>query len=442
MKQSRALIKTLRQNPKDAELISHKLLTRASFIDKALSAGIYSFLPLGWRVMQKIANIIRHEMNAIDGQEVFLPSLQPKELWRETKRWDTIDPPLFKLKDRHKKDLALGSTHEEVLTDIIRRSVKSYKDLPLYIYQIQNKFRNEMRATSGLLRVREFIMKDLYSFHNNKKDLDQYYNDVIKAYKKIFTQCGLKTKIVQASGGTIGGEITHEFQTICTTGEDKLLICLPRGSVSRAVDKAFGGVRPELQQGEQTGTKCNWAANLETQKTKLKTCPQCNGRLIEARGIENGHIFQLGTKYAKNMKAYYVDKNGKKKLIHMGCYGIGLGRLMATIVETHHDKKGIIWPSSIAPFDVHLIGIGNNELGNKNKTEKIYSDLINVGVDVLYDDREESPGIKFADADLIGIPLRIVVSKKTLEKDSAEVKKRVEEKVKLVKIKDLTKNLK
>lgn len=406
MKQSKSLIKTLRQAPKNAEAVSHKLLIQAGFIDKQLAAGIYSFLPLGWRVMQKIANIIREEMKNINGEEVFLPTLHPKEIWQETKRWDEIDPPLFKVKDRHKKLLALGPTHEEVLTDIVRRSVNSYKDLPLYIYQIQNKFRNEMRATGGLLRVREFIMKDLYSFHISKKDLQNYYEKVLKAYEKIFSRCGLKTKIVQASGGTIGGDITHEFQMICTTGEDKLLIC----------------------------TKCNWAVNLETQKKKLKTCPNCNALLKLARGIENGHIFQLGTKYAKSMKVYYTDKQGEKQLIHMGCYGIGLGRLMATIVEASHDKQGIIWPNNVAPFSAHLIGLEN--------ADKIYQDLIKQGIDVLYDDRDESPGVKFTDADLIGIPIRIVVSEKTLAQDSVEIKKRNSKKIELVKIKELTKILK
>jgi len=402
MKQSKALIKTLKQAPKQAEAISHKFLIRAGFIDTAVAAGIYSYLPLGWRVMQKIADLIRSEMNALSGQEVFLPCLQPKNLWQETKRWDTMDPPLFKLKDRHKKYLALGSTHEEVLTDIVRRFVESYKDLPLYIYQIQNKFRNEMRAVGGLLRVREFIMKDLYSFHAEKSDLEKYYDKVLKAYEKIFAQCGLKTKIVQASGGTIGGSITHEFQMICTTGEDRLLICI----------------------------KCNFAVNQEI--SQAKTCPNCNSLLEQARGIENGHIFQLGTKYAKAMKAHYTDKNGKKQLIQMGCYGIGLGRLMATIVETHHDSKGIIWPKNIAPFDIHLIALVN--------ADKIYQEL-SEKFEVLYDDRDESPGIKFNDADLIGIPLRIVVSEKTLAKNSVEIKKRREDKVELVKIKNLLNSL-
>ena len=405
MKQSKSLIKTLRQAPKSAQAVSHKFLIKAGFIDKQLLAGIYSFLPLGWRVMQKIANIIRDEMNNIGGQEVFLPTLQSKKLWKETKRWDEIDPPLFKVKDRHNKTLALGSTHEEVLTDIVRRSINSYKDFPLYIYQIQNKFRNEMRATGGLLRVREFLMKDLYSFHTSSADLKKYYEKVLKSYEKIFDLCGLKTKIVQAAGGTIGGDITHEFQMICATGEDKLLIC----------------------------TKCNWAVNLETQKQKLKTCPNCNALVELAKGIENGHIFQLGTKYSKSMKAYYTDAQGKKQLIHMGCYGIGLGRLMATIVEAHHDKSGILWPKQVSPFDIHLISLVN--------AEEIYKDLIKNNINVLYDDRDETAGVKFQDADLIGIPIRIVVSEKTLKQDSVEIKNRNSKKIELIKIKDLIKKL-
>ena len=367
MRQSQLFIRTKKQPPKDAKVISHKLLVRGDFIDQ-LTAGVYSFLPLGWRVHRKIEQIIREEMNVIGGQEVFFPVLAPKKIWEETDRWKTMDPPLFKLKDRHKKDLALGPTHEEVITDLVRRRIKSYKDLPFYLYQIQDKFRNEMRSSGGLLRVREFVMKDLYSFHTSENDLEQYYKKVKKAYIKIFQRCGLKVVPIKAESGSIGGNLSHEF--------------------------------------------------------------------ISINKIESGHTFNLGTKYSEAMDAHFIDKDGKKKPIVMGCYGIGLGRLMAAIVEVYHDEKGIIWPSSVAPFQIHLI-----ELKAKQEAEKIYNTLQKKQIEVLYDDRKESAGVKFADADLIGIPLRIVVSEKTLKKESVEIKKRSEKKVKLVKIKDILKNV-
>ena len=382
MKYSQLLGKTLKNTPKEAETISHKLLWQAGFIDEALAAGIYSILPLGWRVMTKIMNIIREEMNAINGQELYLPTLQPKNIWEESGRWDKMDPPLFKLKDRHERELGLGSTHEEVITDIVRKRVSSYKDLPLLLYQIQNKFRNEMRASGGLMRVREFLMKDMYSFHVSQEDMEKYYYQIIEAYKKIFTRCGLIVKVLEASGGTIGGKVTHEFNTLCESGEDKLLYC----------------------------KNCDWAANLEVWNSANKKCPQCGGELIEGRGIENSHVFQLGTKYSDSMKAFFTDKNGEQKPMIMGCYGIGIGRLMTTIVEVSHDEKGIIWPVSVAPYQIHLITF-------KKDGEEIYKRLNNIGDEVLFDDREEiSMGEKLGTADLIGCPIRLVVSERNGEK--------------------------
>ena len=369
MRQSQLFYKTKKQVSRDAETISHKLLLRGDFIEQE-TAGVYSFLPLGWRVHRKIEQIIRQEMDAIGGQEVFLSTLQPKTLWQETGRWEHMDPPLFKFKDRHKKDLTLGPTHEEVITDLARKRVKSYKDLPFYLYQIQNKFRNEMRPTGGLLRTREFVMKDLYSFHASEQDLKNYYEKVKKAYIRIFQRCGLKVVPVKAGSGTIGGNLSHEF--------------------------------------------------------------------ISINKIESGHTFNLGIKYSKAMGAYFIDKDGKKKPIIMGCYGIGIGRLMAAIIEAYHDKNGIIWPKEVAPFDIHLIVVENNKK-IRDGAEKIYKDLQKKGVDVLYDDREETAGIKFVEADLIGIPLRIVVSEKTLKSQSAELKWRSDKKVKLVKKRDLFK---
>jgi len=408
MLQSQLFYKTSKKTPKEAEIISHKLLLRGDFICQ-LASGIYNFLPLGFRVHKKIEEIIRQEMNSIGAQEVFLPTLQPKELWQKTNRWAHMDPPLFKIKDRHGKVFALGPTHEEVITDLTKSRIQSYKDLPLYLYQIQNKFRNEMRFTGGLLRTREFIMKDLYSFHRDEKDLDNYFNKVLKAYDNIFERCGLDTIKSEASGGVFTKEKTYEFQVLSDKGEDKVIFC----------------------------PKCKWAVNLGTQSQNLQKCPECNGKLTKVNTIEAGHTFRLGTKYSKAFNLCYLDEKGKRQLVVMGCYGIGLGRLMATVVEVHNDKKGIIWPKEIAPFQFHLIQIGNTEKV-KDAAEKLYQGWQKTNIEVLYDDRDDkSAGEKFAEADLIGIPYRIVVSERTLEKDSVEVKKRDEEKTELVKITNL-----
>ncbi len=412
MLQSQLFYKTSKTAPKEAEVTSHKLLLRAGFISQ-LASGIYSFLPLGLRVHKKIEEIIRQEMNSIGGQEVFLPTLQPKEIWQKTNRWDHMDPPLFRLKDRHNKLFVLGSTHEEVITDLVKSRVQSYKDLPISLYQIQNKFRNEMRFTGGLLRTREFIMKDLYSFHRSKEDLNNYYDEVVKAYDKIFTRCNLDVIKSEASGGVFTKEKTYEFQVLTEVGEDKLIVC----------------------------PKCKWATNLEVQDKTSQKCPNCNKELIKVNTIEVGHTFRLGTKYSKAFDLYFLDEKGKKQLVVMGCYGIGLGRLMATIIEIHNDKKGIIWPKEVAPFQVHLIKIENTENVRKI-AEELYQDLQKAQLEVLYDDRnDKSPGEKFADADLIGIPYRVVVSDKTLKKDSAEVKIRDEEETELIKITNLSKFL-
>lgn len=404
--------KALREAPQDVEAVSHKLLVRGQFIDK-LAAGIYTFLPLGDRVHKKIENIIREEMNAIGGQEMTMPTLQPKEIWQKTDRWETIDPPLFKFKDRHEKELTIAPTHEEVITQLVAERVQSYKDLPIYLYQIQTKFRNEMRSTGGLLRVREFSMKDLYSFHTDEEDLRNYYEEVRKAYIKIFNRCDVEVKVVEALSGSIGGEVCHEFMLLCPTGENTVLYC----------------------------QKCDWAANTEKVKEAEK-CPECGGQVIKEKAIESGHIFNLGTKYSQALGAVFVDKNGQKKPIVMGCYGIGVGRLMASIVEFYHDEKGILWPKEVAPYNVYLIGIMNNDTIIKRKAEEIYEILQKVGVEILYDDREEvSAGEKFADADLIGCPVRIVVSEKTLKEEAVEMKLRTKEKSELVKLDNLQNQL-
>ena len=412
MLQSKLFYKARKEAPKEAFAISHKLLLRAGFISP-LSSGIYSLLPLGWRVMTKLESIIRQEMNAIGGQEVFLPALHPREIWQKTGRWEEMDD-LYKLKDDSGRYFALGPTHEEVITPLVKKFVQTYRDLPLYLYQIQNKFRQETRAKSGLLRGREFIMKDLYSFHQTEEDLDKYYEEVKKAYWRIFKRVGLagKTYLTFASGGSFS-RYSHEFQTLTGAGEDLIYIC----------------------------QNCNQAINKEI-KAKTPKCPNCgNSKFKNFKAIEVGNIFKLKTKFSKAFDLYYVGKNGQKKLVIMGCYGIGIGRLMAAIVEINNDERGIVWPKETAPFLFHLIRIGNRkEIVEKGNL--IYHNL-KEKENLLYDEREDkSAGEKFAESDLLGIPFRIVLSEKTLKSNSVEIKGRQEKKSHYLKIKDLKNFLK
>lgn len=400
MRQSQLFGKTLRSAPAEATAISHQYLVRGGFIDQLMS-GVYTFLPLGWRVHRKIESIVREEMNAAGGQEILMPALSPKNLWVETDRWITIDPPLFKFKDRHEKEIALGPTHEEVITDLVRRRVQSYKDLPLSLYQIQDKFRNELRSTGGLLRVREFIMKDLYSFHESEKDLQEFFKEMIKAYERIFKRLGIEPIITKASGGSIGGSETYEFQVPIKVGEDTVYYSKEIGS---AFNKELISEIPEKDRG------------------KYEQIP----------AVEAGQVFSLGTKYSKTMGAKFVDKKGKEKDIVMGCYGIGLGRLLATVVEAFHDEHGIIWPEEISPYSIHLLALGGAKV--VKDSEELYQKLLKEGREVLFDDREESAGVKLSDADLIGIRQRWVISEKTLKEDSVEIKRRDSAKTQLVKI--------
>jgi len=404
MRQSQLFTKTLKEAPKDEKSINAQLLIRAGFIDK-LTAGVYSFLPLGLRVLKKVENIIREEMENISGQELLLPALHPKEIWQKTNRWQY--PEMFKLKNRSGKDFSLGWTHEEVITSLMKKFIRSYKDLPVFVFQIQDKFRDELRSKSGLLRVIEFIMKDLYSFHYDEKDLDIYYEKAKKAYFKIFKRCGLEkyTFLTLASGGAFS-KYSHEFQTITSYGEDEIYLC----------------------------PKCKIAINKEIIKEEKYQCTKCKSKKLEIKkSIEVGNIFKLGDKFSKAFNFYFKDKDGKEKLVQMGCYGIGLGRLMGAVVEVFHDEKGILWPNELSPFHVHLICLGNDQK-LKRETEKIYQILRKEKIEVLYDDRDRAPGEKFADADLIGIPFRIVISEKTLKSNSLEVKERKKKETQLVKI--------
>ncbi len=389
--QSKILGKARREAPTDADSVSHKLLARAGFIDQ-LGAGLFSLLPLGYLANERLVTIIREEMHAVDGLEVHLPALQPAALWAETGRLTTIDPPLFRVKDRHDKELVLGSTHEEVITDLARKHIESYKDLPLAVFQIHTKFRNEVRATGGLLRVRDFQMKDLYSFHAQEKDLQAYYEKVKEAYKRIFARCDLTAHVVKADSGTIGGAVSHEFSVEAEAGEDKVAVCL----------------------------NCDFAANVEVFAETEKVCPECGGTIEIRACIENGHIFQLGTKYSAAMNALFTAEDGQKNPILMGCYGIGVGRLLATVVETHHDEKGMIWPEEVAPAAVHVLALQPSVVAAARE----FAQQAATGVDVLFDDRDITPGQKFAEADLIGIPWRVVISEKTQDKGVIEITER------------------
>jgi prolyl-tRNA synthetase len=413
MRQSELFTKTKREAPKDEEVMNARLLIRAGFIDK-LMAGVYTFLPLGWRVFKKIENIIRKEMEALGGQEILMPSLQPKTNWEQTGRWEAYDS-LFKFASFYSKiDYALGPTHEEVVSPLLGKFVFSYKDLPKYVFQIQNKFRDEKRAKSGLLRGREFFMKDLYSFHRDENDLDKYYEKVGKSYEKIFKAVGLGdlTYLTFASGGTFS-KYSHEFQTLTPAGEDIIYIC----------------------------EKCKIAVNKEI-INEQNVCPQCgNKNLKEEKAIEAGNIFKLKTKYSAPFNLKYKNEKGELRDVVMGCYGIGLNRLMGTVVEIYHDEKGIVWPESVAPFKAHLLGLTVKNSKLKAFAGKVYNSLQKNGVEVLYDDREDaSAGEKFGDADLIGIPYRAVISEKTGNK--IEVKKRDGNKIKLATEKEFLKLLK
>jgi len=409
MKQSQLFTKTLKEAPKDEKSINAKLLIRGGFVDK-LMAGVFSYLPLGLLVLKKIENIIREEMKEIGGQEIWLPALHPKENWQKTNRWKYVE--MFKLKNRTGKEFSLGWTHEEIITPLVKKFIKSYKDLPVYVYQFQDKFRDELRARSGLLRGVEFPMKDLYSFHKDEGDLDKYYQKTIKAYFRIFKRCGLEkqTFLTLASGGVFS-KYSHEFQTVTSYGEDEIYLCL----------------------------KCKIAVNKEIIKEEKHQCPKCKNKKLEVKKtIEVGNVFKLKDRFSKSFNLQFKDKQGKERILVMGCYGIGVSRLMGAIVEVYNDTNGIIWPKTVSPFDIHLIQLGNTK-GVKKATEKLYSDLQRKEIAILYDDRDKSPGEKFSDADLIGIPIRIVVSKRTLIKNSVEMKKRGEKEVKLINLEQVKK---
>ncbi|MBA7631114.1 Proline--tRNA ligase [subsurface metagenome] len=516
-----------------------------------VAAGVYSYLPLAWRVLKKIGNIIRDEMDKAGGQELMLPVLQPIELWQETGRDLAFGKSLFTLIDRKERQLALGPTHEEVITEMASHYIKSYRDLPLLLYQIQTKFRDEPRPRAGLLRVREFSMKDLYSFDSDEEGLSQSYNKMLQAYQNINDRCGLLSILVEADSGAIGGKDSHEFIIVTETGEDEIVHCpdcgysanmekaqsikekladekplpleevatpgvgtieelsnflnIPQSRTLKAVFYAVDGkliivvIRGDIEVNEVklknilrcielrlaredeleeagliagsaspvgiTGIEviadesitsgANYVAGGNKPDTHIKNvnyprdfkadiiadlalaeagegCPKCGGKLSSSRGIEVGHIFKLGTFISEKLGAFFTDADGVSKPVVMGCYGIGLGRLLAAAIEQNHDDKGIIWPMSIAPYHIYLCSLYMENSEVAAAAENLYAELESQGLEVLFDDRQESPGVKFNDADLLGIPIRVTISPRTLEKNSAEIKKRSEKKSQLV----------
>lgn len=408
MLQSRFFTKTQKTFPAGEEAVNAKYLIKAGYIQK-MSAGVYSYLPLGLRVLDKINDIIREEMNAIGADELLMPALVAKEYWEKSGRWHT--PVAYEFKSPFGEEFALGWTHEEVVSAIAAHFINSYKDLPSAVYQIQTKFRAEPRAKSGILRGREFMMKDLYSFHADKASLDEYYQKVIRAYQKILKRFTLKAKLTEAAGGAFTSEYTHEFQVLTPVGEDIVIYC----------------------------GNCDYAQNKEIAVLqKGMACSHCNtGEIQESAGVEVANVFKLGTRYSEAFDLRYTQPDGGKELVVMGSYGIGPTRLVGTLVEIKHDERGIIWPESVAPYQIHLIEIRNEKLEIRRKAKKIYNQLQKYGVEVLYDDRDVSAGEKFADADLIGIPWRAVVSEKT--GDKIELKKRDSKIAKLVTLGELLK---
>jgi len=510
MRQSQMLVPTLKENPADAECASHRYLVRAGFI-RQTAAGIYSYLPLGYRVIRKIEAIVRDEMEKAGCVELLMPAMQPAELWHETGRWHVYGPELMRLKDRHGRDFALGATHEELITSLVRDELNSYKKLPMTLYQIQTKYRDERRPRFGLLRGREFIMKDAYSFHSSPESLDERYQIMYEAYKNIFSRCGLDFRPVIADSGAIGGKDTHEFMALAEVGEDTIAYSdssdyaanIEMAAVLFKEEKSDEALLPldtgDVKAGEENSIKIGWyraddtkvcvlyRAGNEINEVKVKNVLDAamieewshdgdpfemkesvvlladqslknvvNGRLdnkngevlhynvnVErdlphariadlcmikegdpspdgvgtirfARGIEVGQIFKIGTKYADAMGANFLDENGKSQPIIMGCYGIGISRTLSAIAEQHHDEFGLVWPKSVAPFTVHIVPVNAKNEAQKLLSEQLYEHLSR-DYDVLLDDRDERAGVKFAEADLIGCPIRITVGKKAQE---------------------------
>ena len=409
MKMSKMSVKPEKQAPKDSETINHKLLVQAGFV-RQLMAGVYTYLPFGLRVLRKIEKIVREEMDAIGGEEVLMPMLHPAEIWKKSGGWDNIGV-LFKLKSRTDRDYALGQSQEEVVTPLMREFVKSYRDLPRMPYHIQWKFRDELRSKSGILRGREFLMKDMYSFHLDQADFDRFYEIAKKAYLKVFARMGLAAKVTEASGGAFTEKISYEFEVLTEAGEVNILYC----------------------------DSCEFCVNIDDFNTYKQgnKCPKCGESTLKPSvAAEVGNVFDLGQKYSKAFDLKVTTNTGEQVYPIMGCYGIGISRTMGVIVEKFHDDKGITWPSNVAPFEVHLIDIQQSE-----KAKEIYEVLKAKGIEVLWDDRDINVGGKFTSADLIGCPWRVVVSERSLATNEIEVKARQSDEPKMVSVERFVKNL-
>jgi len=389
---TKTFIPTLKENPQEAESVSHKLLLRAGLV-RMLMAGSYSYLPLGLRVLDNIQGIIRQEMNAIGASELLLPALQPLELWQKTGRDKDIGEVMIRFTDRRGRKVCLGPTHEEVITDLVKSYVSSYKQLPLLLYQIQTKFRDEIRPRFGLIRACEFIMKDAYSFDRDDAGLDKNYQACFDAYKKIFKRCGLDCLITEADSGVMGGKVSHEFMVPAEDGEDIVLRC----------------------------PKCNYATAL---KDTGAACPKCKTGPEKINSIEVGHIFKLGTKYTEALNVNFLDAEGKQKPVIMGCYGIGVSRLISAIIEQNNDLNGICWPQEVAPFAAIILPLDVSNERTIELASNLYRELNDQGIPVLLDDRDERAGVKFKDADLLGIPAQVIIGKEALKDNILELKMR------------------
>ncbi len=558
MRFSKMLIPTLKEAPSDAEVISHSLMMKAGMIRKVAS-GVYNLLPLGLRVVKKVEAVVRGEMERAGASEVLMPLVVPSELWKESGRWDAYGKELLRLTDRHGREFCLGPTHEEVITDMVRRDVRSYRDLPLNLYQIQTKFRDEIRPRFGLMRGREFIMKDSYSFHATEECAEREYKNMHDAYCRIFEGCGLKFRAVEAETGSIGGSFSHEFMVLAETGEDAIASCgvcsyaanieragvradavaalsgamlpmdrlstpgkksveevsaflnapkdkliktliydsdkgpvaaLVRGDLElneaklqRALDAAWVRLADETLVRSSTGAPSGFAGpvglkikiiadhsvkgvvdgiaganeadahivNVNAGRDFLPSyadirlartgdgCPRCQGSLAISRGIEVGHIFKLGTKYSEAMNATFLDEQGKERPVIMGCYGIGIGRTAAAAIEQNHDAAGIIWPKSISPFDCLVVPVNIKDPETAKAAEAVYKELEALGIQTLLDDRDQRAGVKFKDADLIGIPVRVTIGERNLKQGLVEIKERRAADARLVPLKDVSK---
>jgi prolyl-tRNA synthetase len=412
MRQSQLFAPTLKEAPKDAEVRSHQVMTRAGMI-KQVAAGVYAYLPLGLKVLQSIERIVREEMDALGANELLLPALTPADLWQESGRWDKYGPELMRLKDRKDRDFLLGPTHEEVITYVTRDYAKSYKRLPIALYQIQTKFRDELRPRFALMRGREFSMKDLYTFHTSEEDLDNWYQNVWQAYLRIFKRVGLDVKVVNSDTGQMGGKSAHEFMVMSEVGEDTITYC----------------------------DTCDYAANVEYSNLSIgDQCPNCReGKILVAKGIEVGNIFKLGTKYSESMNAKFTNDQGKEESIIMGCYGLGVSRTLMAIVEQHTYNNGLIWPKEVRPYTYHILIADNTNNEQVRQAESLYQSL-KTKASVLLDDRSERLGSKFQDADLIGSPIVIVFGKEVAE-GYVEIHHRVMNQKERVVLKDIESHL-